>query len=95
METLKNRFNRAVKQLKQDIDFTDCEFDYTLIINILEPSCNMDFVTTITKITKNGTIYSKQFDDSLEEDWFENSFSDLLNKESKEKVCELVEENIK
>jgi hypothetical protein len=95
METLKNRFNRAVKQLKQDIDFTDYEVDYTLIINILEPSCNMDFVTTITKITKNGTIYSKQFDDSLEEDWFENSFSDLLNKESKEKVCELVEEKIK
>ena len=91
MKTLKARFNQSVKQLKQDIDFTDCEADYTLVIEILEPSCNMDFVTTITKISKDGVIYSKQFEDSLEEDWFESSFSDLLNKESKEKVCELVE----
>ena len=91
MKTLKARFNQAVKQLKEDIDYTNCEFDYSLIINILEPSCNMDFVTTVVKITKDGTIYSKQYDDSVEEDWFENIFSDLLNKESKEKVCELVE----
>lgn len=91
MKTLKARFNQAVKQLKQDIDFTDCEEDITLVIDILEPSCNMDFVTVITKITKDGKIYSKQYDDSIEEDWFENSFSDLLNRESKVKVCELIE----
>ena len=94
MKTLKARFNQAVKQLKEDIDYTNCEFDYSLIINILEPSCNMDFVTVITKITKDGIIYSKQFDDSPEEDWFENDFSDLLNVESKYIVCELIEEVI-
>ena len=92
MKTLKNRFNQAVKQLNQDINYTDCEDEIERVINILEPSCNMDFVTVVTKITKNGVIYSKQFDDSPEEDWFESNFSDLLNKESKEKVCELVEE---
>ena len=92
MKTLKNRFNQAVKQLEQDINYTDCEDEIERVINILEPSCNMDFVTVVTKITKNGVIYSKQFDDSPEEDWFQNSFSDLLNKESKYKVCELVEE---
>lgn len=92
MKTLKVRFNQAVKQLKQDIDFTDCEDEIERVINILEPSCNMDFVTVITKITKDGIIYSKQFDDSPEEDWFENDFSDLLNVESKYIVCELIEE---
>lgn len=91
MKTLKVRFNQAVKQLKQDIYFTDCEDEIERVINILEPSCNMDFVTVITKITKDGKIYSKQYDDSIEEDWFENSFSDLLNVESKYKVCELIE----
>ena len=25
MKTLKNRFNQAVKQLEQDINYTDCE----------------------------------------------------------------------
>ncbi len=94
MKTLKVRFNQAVKQLKQDIDFTDCEDEIERVINILEPSCNMDFVTVITKITKDGIIYSKQFDDSPEEDWFENDFSDLLNVESKYIVCELIEEVI-
>ena len=91
MKTLKARFNQAVKQLEKDIDFTDCEEDITLVIDILEPSCNMDFVTVITKITKDGKIYSKQYDDSIEEDWFESSFSDLLNVETKYKVCELIE----
>lgn len=91
MKTLKARFNQVIKQLRQDIDFTDCEEDITLVIDILEPSCNMDFVTVITKITKDGKIFSKQYDDSIEEDWFENSFSDLLNRESKVKVCELIE----
>ena len=91
MKTLKARFNQAVKQLKQDIDFTDCEADITLVIDILEPSCNMDFVTVITKITKDGKIYSKQYDDDPEEDWFCNDISDLMNRESKEKVCELIE----
>ena len=94
MKTLKVRFNQAVKQLRQDIDFTDCEDEIERVINILEPSCNMDFVTVITKITKDGIIYSKQFDDSPEEDWFENDFSDLLNVESKYIVCELIEEVI-
>ena len=94
MKILKVRFNQAVKQLKQDIDFTDCEDEIERVINILEPSCNMDFVTVITKITKDGIIYSKQFDDSPEEDWFENDFSDLLNVESKYIVCELIEEVI-
>lgn len=92
MKTLKARFNQAVKQLNQDIDFADCEDSIELVIKILEPSCNMDFVTVVTKITKDGIIYSKQFDDSPEEDWFESSFSDLLNRESKVKVCELIEE---
>lgn len=91
MKTLKARFNQAIKQLKQDIDFTDCEDSIELVICILEPSCNMDFVTVITKITKDGKIYSKQYDDSIEEDWFENSFSDLIDRESKVKVCELIE----
>ena len=91
MRTLTGRYNRAVKELKEDIVYKDCETDIERVINILEPSCNMDFVTVVTKITKNGIIYSKQFDESPEEDWFENDFSDLLNKESKLKVCELVE----
>lgn len=91
MKTLKARFNQAIKQLKQDIDFTDCEEDYTLAIEILEPSCNMDFVTVVTKITKDGKIYSKQFEDCPEEDWFESNFSDLIDRESKVKVCELIE----
>lgn len=94
MKTFKNRFNLAVKQLKQDIDFTDCEIDHTLVVDILEPSCNMDFVTIITKITKDGKIYSKQFESNEEEDWFENNFSDLINRESKRKVCELIEETL-
>lgn len=38
------------------------DFKYTVI---LEPSCNMDFVTVVTKITKDGKIYSKQFEDSF------------------------------
>ena len=91
MRTLTNRFNQAVKELKEDIVYKDCETDIERVINILEPSCNMDFVTVVTKITKNGIIYSKQFDESPEEDWFENDFSGLLNKESRLKVCELVE----
>lgn len=91
MKTLKHRFNQAVKQLEKDLDFTNCEEDITLVIDILEPSCNMDFVTIVTKITKEGKIYSKQFEGDEEDIWFENSFSDLMNRESKEKVCELVE----
>lgn len=91
MKTLKARFNQSVKQLKQDLDFTDCEDSIELVIEILEPSCNMDFVTTVTKTTKDGVIYSKQFNESPEEDWFESSFSNLMNRESKVKVCELIE----
>lgn len=94
MKTLTHRFNQAVKQLKNDLDFTNCEEDITLIINVLEPSCNMDFVTVVTKITKDGKIYSKQYDDDPEEDWFFNDISDLMNRESKEKVCELVEDSL-
>lgn len=94
MKTLTHRFNQAVKQLKNDLDFTNFEEDITLIINVLEPSCNMDFVTVVTKITKDGKIYSKQYYDDPEEDWFCNDISDLMNRESKEKVCELVEDSL-
>lgn len=92
MKTLKTRFNQAVEQLKQDISYTDCEDEIERVVNILEPSCNMDFVTVVMKVTKEGIIFSKQYDEDLEEDWLKNDFSDLLNKESKYKVCELIEE---
>ena len=38
MKTLTHRFNQAVKQLKQDINYTDCEDEIERVINILEPS---------------------------------------------------------
>ena len=95
MKTLTSRFNKALKQLKEDIiinedsrtDWDGLELEE--IVEILEPSCNLNFVNVLFRITKEGKILTRHFEDDQE--FMINDFRDVITKFDKEKLCEMVE----
>lgn len=91
MITYTARFNQSLKQLKEDvvidIDWNNLEpYD---IVEILEPSCNLNFVNVLHGITKEGKLITKHFEN--DEEFMENDFKDIINNYDKLKVCEILE----
>ena len=93
MKTYTNRFNKAIKQLNKDIDFTNSEYEDLDVVEILEPTCNLNFVNRLIGITKEGMIVTQQYSYDLESKMI-NNFRDVMSKYDKENLCHIVESQI-
>lgn len=91
MKTHTSTFNRLIKQLQFKVDFTvDCEIEDLDSIEILEPSCNMEFVNRLIGFTADGKIITMQFDNDYDS-LMTNDFRDIISSWDKMKVIEALE----
>ena len=94
MKTYTAKFNQLVKQLKSAVvvNYDNLDWDNLEpydIIEILEPSCNLNFVNVLYRVTKEGKLITKHFKEDV--DFMENSFKDIIHNYDKLKVCETLE----
>jgi hypothetical protein len=92
MRTLTCDFNQKIKELGRDLDFPIDEVfgsSHEMIIEILEPTCNMNFFNTLIGISKEGKIITQQYD---YDDYsvMVNDFKDIVSKNDKQKIIDLL-----
>ena len=92
MRTLTCDFNQKIKELGIDLDFPMDEVfgtSHEMIIEILEPTCNMNFYNTVIGISKQGKIITQQYDDD-DDSVMVNDFKDIVSKFDKQKILDLL-----
>lgn len=90
MKTLTATYNQLIKRLKEGIDFSDCDYSDLDYIEILEPSCNMNFVNALMRISKDGKIHTQQYLYDPESVMV-NDFRDVFRREDKQKLIRIVQ----